>query len=516
MIDVFLSRPRARLAAALDRQLGRVTMYRLVTIVLVAIAGWAVLLSSVGQLFYTPLELAVSLAVAVLASYGANRLFALVWRVRPHSESAIITGLLLFFLFWPSTAGPDLAALAGAAVVANLSKYVLVVRGRHVFNPAALGAFAVGLSGLSGSVWWVATPLMLPVVLLGALAVLRRTRRTPIAAAFVVVALVPVTLTLLASGQPLGSALGTALGSYPVVFLAAFMLTEPLTLPPRLWQQLVEAVVVGLLFAAPFHLAAGPLTLSTSPELALLVGNLLALAFAGRGAGTLTLVASRDLTPTVRELTLRPDRTVPFRPGQFVELTLPHAHADARGTRRTFSLSGAPGADLTVAVKFPAEPSSYKRALRELAPGARLRATALGGDFLLPSDPAEPLLLVAGGIGITPFASQLAALTAAGEHRDVVVLYAVSSAAECAYADVLTASGARVVVLSLDDPEALPPGWEHLRADRLTPELLAQTVRDTPRRTAYLSGPPQMVDSVRSVLGACGAGRVRTDVFFGY
>lgn len=507
---------RSHLSGAIDGLLGRVTMYRLMTLVLTCLAVWSVLLSALGQLYYSPVDLLVTAAVAVAASYLSNRAFALAWRVRPHSESAVITGLLLFFLFWPSTQWLDLAVVAGAAAVANLSKYLIVVRGRHVLNPAAFGAFVVGLTGISGSVWWVAAPLMLPAVIVGALVVLRRTGRTLVAACFVVVAMVPVTITLVSNGASIGSALATAIGSYPLVFLAVFMLTEPLTLPPRRWQQLLEATAVAALFAVAFHLSLGPVTVTNSPELALLAGNLLALCFAGRGVGSLTLIGTRKLTPTVREFTLRPAHPVTYTPGQFVELTVPHAHADSRGTRRTFSLSGPPGTDLTIAVKVPAKPSSFKRALLALEPGATLRGSSRGGDFVLPSDHDTALLLVAGGIGITPFASQLAALTAAGEHRDIVVLYAVSAPQELAYADIIAAAGVRTVVISPTAPTRLPERWTHLPGDKVTSAAVAQAVPDAASRVAMVSGPPAMVDAVRAALTAAGLRSVTTDVFFGY
>ena len=64
-----------------------------------------------------------------------------------------------------------------------------------------------------------------------------------------------------------------------MLFFVGFMLTEPLTLPPRRWQQLALAAVVGLLFAVPYNLG----FVANSPELALLVGNLLAFAAGQRG-----------------------------------------------------------------------------------------------------------------------------------------------------------------------------------------------------------------------------------------
>ncbi len=109
---------------------------------------------------------------------------------------------------------------------------------------------------------------MLPGVLL----VLYRVRKLLMAAVFTVVAVSIVAVELLRAGMALGEALWQPLAQRPVLFFVGFMLTEPLTLPPRRWQQLALAAVVGLLFAIPYNLG----FVANSPELALLVGNALA------------------------------------------------------------------------------------------------------------------------------------------------------------------------------------------------------------------------------------------------
>ncbi|MET1018319.1 MAG: oxidoreductase, partial [Leifsonia flava] len=145
-----------------DIAIGRVTMYRLVSVLLGILVGVSLILSATGLLFFTPLELAAGLAVAVGVSVLGNRLIAPLFRVTPHTEYGLITGLLLFFIFRPSVEPLELAATAVAALVAILSKYVVAVRGRHIFNPAAFGAVVVGVTGLGVSWWWVGSTAMLP------------------------------------------------------------------------------------------------------------------------------------------------------------------------------------------------------------------------------------------------------------------------------------------------------------------------------------------------------------------
>ena len=498
----------------LDRVTGRVTMYRLVLVVLVATAVLAVALSAAGQLAFPVVDLLATAAVAVVASFATSWLFALLFRVKPHPESSLITGLLLFFLFYPSSGANELLGVALGATVASASKYVLALRGRHVFNPAAIGAFVVSLLGLNVAAWWVATGLLLPITAIGAFLVLYRSRRLPVGVAFVVIAAALVTIRLVSSGQGVGDALVSALTQFPIVFLAGFMLSEPLTLPPRRWQQLTVAAVVAVVFSTVFSI--GPVT--NTPEFALLVGNVVAFVFGQRRGIRLDFVGKRQLTPTSWELAFDPARPVRFRPGQYLELTVPHRGADFRGSRRIFSISSPPTVDgpLTVALSVPEKPSSFKRAFLGLEPGARVRATGVGGDFMLPADTSTPVVLVAGGIGITPFASQLAHDHAAGHDRDVVVVYAVRDNAELGYSDLLEASRVPVVLVSPTRPETLPENWVWAGGGRITADLLRDSVPALTGRRAFVSGPPGLVADMRAALRSLGVKRITADYFSGY
>lgn len=512
----------------LDRQLGRVTMYRLITIVLGVLAAIYIIYSASGVIdgISVKHEL-ISLGVLLAASYASNQIFGRLWKIKPHNESSVITGLLLFFLFVPmfTTDLESYAWLAAAAVLANASKYVLAWRGRHIFNPAAAGAFivfiaqqAVSRDSQTLAIWQAgATDKMLPFVALGAFLVLWRTRRLDVGLLFIVLASVLVVLGLDHLGTELSDAIRTTAYSFPVVFLAGFMLSEPLTLPPRRRQQLVVAGVTALVFAYPTFISLvtdDPPNLhwfSPTPELALLVGNVVAFAFTRRHGVSLDLVSRRQLTPETHEFTFRPRRPLSFKPGQFAELTVPHKNVDERGVRRSFSISSPPDADgnVTFALRVPDKSSTFKRAMVALEPGARVHSTGVGGDFLLPGDPRVPVVLVAGGIGITPFISQLLHQP----DRDAVLVYGVTAPEEIAYADEL--AGFKVVIVSPVAPDHLPTLWRHVEAPFVSVDLVATAVPDLDQRAAYVSGPPTMVNAVRAGL-AKRCKRVKTDYFTGY
>lgn len=501
------------MTAWLDRILGRVTMYMLVIIALALIGVAAIVGSLIGQVSYPVPDILASAAVLVVVSIASNWLIGRIFRVAPQTSSSIITGLLLLFIFAPTLEPAGLGTLALAAVVASATKYLLAIRGRHVFNPAAAAAFIVGLvPPLLGSTfvtWWVGTSFLLPFATVGALAILFRTRKLWLGLTFVAVATVGWGVTFAGNGLAFTDGLTFALLQYPAVFFAGFMLSEPLTLPPRRWQQLLEAVVVGALFALSFNFFG---LFSASPQFALLIGNLLAFFFGQRRGIRLSYVGKRQLAPTSWEFEFAPASPVRFTPGQFMELTLPHQKPDARGWRRVFSIASAPGPTVRFGIRLPEKASSFKRALLDLEPGAKVSATSVGGDFVLPKGDS-PVLLVAGGIGITPYISQLEQVRS----RDVALVYAISTPDDLAYADLIAKAGcSSVTVVSAAKPPKLPKGWAWVEAQRLTGDQLLAAVPDVRTRHTYLSGTPAMVGALKTALRRAGVRRIHTDVFVGY
>lgn len=508
--------------------LGRVSMYRLALYALAALALVALAVSFFGLVAPTPLELlasAVVLAlVCVLTDAAAQAVVRLPWRV----ESSLITAGILLFVLRPTLDPAGLAGLALGAAVASLSKYVLAWRGRHIFNPAAVGAtvltlVSIAVPALGASSWWVGTPVLAAPVILFGLAVLIRTEKVRVIAVFLLVAVAVGVARVATQYQQAGlevdtvTVLFSVLWSSPFLFLGAFMLSEPLTMPPRRWQQFTVAALVGILAGWPIDLG----EISLGQERALLVGNLLAFvfAFSTRSAVKLTLSSRENLTPTVQSLTFRTRRPLSFVPGQYLELDVPHRHADARGTRREFSIASAPEDLPSLTVAFREAPgaqtqSSYKKALAQVGEGDTLAVTGVWGDFVLPKKATSAVLMVAAGIGITPFVSQLRHARLAEEDRDVVLVYVASEAAELAFRDELEASGIPVIVFTRDEPRDLPRHWHWARGVRLDADGLLQVVPDIGARHAYISGPAGLIADLAPALER--ARSLTTDAFSGY
>ncbi|MGV8851149.1 MAG: FAD-dependent oxidoreductase [Rhodoglobus sp.] len=502
----------------LDRTLGSIAMYKLVWISLALVSIAAIALAFFDLISPDPFALLASLPVAVGFSYIASAVGAQIVRQRPHLESSLITGLLVFLIMAPSLEPLGLLGIALASTIAGASKFLITFRGRHIFNPAALGAYVFIFAPLGFPTWWVGTPLLQPLIVVAAFLILYRTRRLDLGLVFIVVAAsIRIALTL-AGGGTLSDALSFTFASSQLIFFVGFMLSEPLTLPPRRWQRLSLAVVVAALFAIPFSI--GPVF--SDPLLALLVGNLIAFLFTQRRTIRMSLVEKSELAPGTWELTFAPHRRISFRAGQYIELSIPHAKADFRGMRRYFTISSPPDAGGMIAITFttasaePGKPSSFKAALLALPRGSQVNGTGIWGDFVLPRDTSTPLLLVAGGIGVTPFASQIAHAHREVEGRDIVLVYASSQIGELPFTELFAQAGVRVIVFGPQSTSALPEGWVRGGEGRVNAATLARYVTDLSDRRVYLSGPPALVNELKSALRTNGARRIRTDYFSGY
>jgi len=482
----------------IDKLVNSMTMYRLTLYALSIMAGAAISFSFVGILQFNSLSMILSLAVLLVASIVVNKLFGYMFAVRTNNESAYITALILFLIFPASDTLPMAVSLGLVATIAMASKYLVAWRGRHLFNPAAFAAFLSGIIGFQTASWWVATGSLLPFTfILGGL-VLYKTKRLQMGLIYVVTSILIIAIITTLKGNSFVALLPILLTSWPLLFFSGFMLSEPLGLPPRKHQRGIFATGVAVLANAQLQLVG----VSIGPQAALLVGNVYAFICGQRGGIRLRFKSRRQLSRDQVEYIFEPLRPLRYKAGQYIELQLPHDKSDNRGIRRMFTIASSPSEDtMKLGVRHYTPSSTYKKALGRLVPGSVLSATATYGDFVLPSDKNEKLLLIAGGIGITPFCSQLAWLADNNDRRDGVLLYSTRSDDDAVYTEVLNDDRHGIQVHTMRSVEQ---------------QDISDYCKDIAQRTVYISGPPGMVDSVARSAASLGAKRIITDHFAGY
>ena len=207
------------------------------------------------------------------------------------------------------------------------------------------------------------------------------------------------------------------------------------------------------------------------------------------------------------------------RPGQYLTLRF-DAHGQA-GLKRNYSISSAPGADhYRISVKREQSGNGGSRHLHDaIAVGDVLEATPPSGDFFLEEAPQRPVVLLSGGVGLTPMVSMVEAIAA--EHPGVEAHYVhgtVSSATHAMDAHVRSlaaAHGGISVATFYSKPEALDAvGATHDADGFVTVEWLR---RNTPLHAAdvYLCGPKTFLRTFVSGLSAAGvrADRIHYEFF---
>ncbi|MEI7769843.1 MAG: hypothetical protein WCI67_07645 [Chloroflexales bacterium] len=502
--------------AFIDRMLNRVTMYRLVVYYLMFLIGIATILSFGGVLAYDPFAIMFSVGFLVAVCWGTNQLLAWSFGVAPASDSTYITALILGLIITPIEGYGDLWFLGWAGALAMCSKYLLAIDRKHLFNPAAAAVAITYLTVNQSASWWVGNPMLLPFVLVGGLLIVRKIHRGAMVATFLAATVASTLLLSLALGENPATTLWKTLIYAPLFFFAFVFITEPLTTPPTRGWQLIYGGLVGLLSAPQVHLGSFYVT----PELAIIAGNVLAYIVSPKARLVLRLKEKIQLAPDIYDFVFQPAGRLAFAPGQYMEWTLGHREPDNRGNRRYFTLASAPSEDeIRIGVKFYQQSSSYKRAMLAMRGSSEIMAGQLAGDFTLPSDTAQRCVLIAGGVGITPFRSMIKHLLDTGQRRPITLLYSNRTARDIVYQDVFDRAREELgikVIYTVTDKSKAPANWKG-RVGRITPQLIQAEAPDYQRCIFYLSGPPGMVDSFKETLRELKvpSSHIRTDFFSG-
>ncbi|WP_035855821.1 2Fe-2S iron-sulfur cluster-binding protein [Cryptosporangium arvum] len=221
--------------------------------------------------------------------------------------------------------------------------------------------------------------------------------------------------------------------------------------------------------------------------------------------GYLRVSRIEPLTPTVRRIRLAPldGDTLPFAftAGQYVTAGLPVA---VEPIERSYSISSRPGERRHLEITVKHEPRGLGSTFlhEELATGFALAVSGPHGEFTYAPTPGG-LLLIAGGVGITPLLSMLAAAADDGHTGPIVLLASFRSDEEVLFRE-------EIAELRLPGLRVFRYGAGHGRIDR---DALEPHVAGASR--VHLCGPPSMMQDVLDLLTTLGVPReaIRTEAF---
>ena len=162
--------------------------------------------------------------------------------------------------------------------------------------------------------------------------------------------------------------------------------------------------------------------------------------------------------------------------------------------------------------------SDFKKTFISLQKGDHINVIGPKGNFLLESD--KSAVLIAGGIGITPFKSMIEYSADEGLKTPLTLLYGNHSVEDVPFKqelDTLSQENPMLEIMHvISNPPPTPP-WDY-RVGHIDEDLLREVASAQSDAIYYVAGPPNMVSSISQTLAAIGISseRTRLEMFRGY
>jgi ferredoxin-NADP reductase/DMSO/TMAO reductase YedYZ heme-binding membrane subunit len=220
--------------------------------------------------------------------------------------------------------------------------------------------------------------------------------------------------------------------------------------------------------------------------------------------GALRVAKIFQETPEVRtfRLVMPSGSRLPFDylPGQYLILK---PEIDGQKFGRSYTIASSPTrsgyCELTIKREERGLVSRYMHDM--LHEGAVLNITAPAGRFTFTGAEAERIVMIAGGVGITPLMAKIRYLTDLAWPGTIQLIFSVKTEQDIIFREELESLQKRFVnfKLTVTLTRDVTPAWRGERG-RITPALLIRVVADLPRSRVHLCGPTEMTDPVITML----------------
>ena len=237
--------------------------------------------------------------------------------------------------------------------------------------------------------------------------------------------------------------------------------------------------------------------------------------------GSVNVIGIFPETPGVKTFRLAmPDGSpLPFayEPGQFATLTLhPEGHAD--GIKRSYTIASSPSQRDYLELTIKREPQGLcSRFMHDVVNvGDALQVKTPLGRFYFNGTTADRVVLMAGGVGITPMMSALRYLTAHCWPGDIHLLFCVKTPDDIIFHEEIERITAQFdnVQTHISVTQPGDTGWAG-PTGRLTAEVIRSVVPDIARYPVHICGPQAMMDASKAALLSLGVPEteIKTEAF---
>ena len=241
----------------------------------------------------------------------------------------------------------------------------------------------------------------------------------------------------------------------------------------------------------------------------------------GTFSGDMVVTAIFNETHDVKTLRLAsPDgQTIPFdfEPGQFVTFTL-NIDGFEKPVKRSYTIASSPTEQYYFEVTIKREEfgvvSRYMHDAVEV--GNTLSIKAPGGKFYFNGHGSNSVVLISGGVGITPMMSAVRYLTTTCWDGDIYFLFCTRTSNDFIFEQELKYLQARhprlKVLVSMTQAEGT--SWMGPQG-RFSSAMINEFVPDIASKTAHICGPPAMMDATKKMLAELGMPNthIKTEAF---
>jgi ferredoxin-NADP reductase len=227
---------------------------------------------------------------------------------------------------------------------------------------------------------------------------------------------------------------------------------------------------------------------------------------------TTSVLAVLDEASGIKTFRLLRPEGYEFAPGQFVPVRV---RVDGRPHVRCYSLSSAPESRgyLEISVRRQGLVSTMLH--ETLRSGASVVIGRPAGTFVYPANDDRPIVLVAGGIGITPLLSMLRHAIASDPSRPVTLLYSARSENDLAFLSELRVIAERHPQVRIGITLTRALSQRNWRTGRIDRSMVQQFVAHPAHSIFCLCGPTTMIADTTMLLQSLGvpSSQIRSEHF---
>jgi len=202
---------------------------------------------------------------------------------------------------------------------------------------------------------------------------------------------------------------------------------------------------------------------------------------------------------------------VNFTPGQYFHVAI------KEGLKHHFTIVNSPNENGILSHVTRMRDSEFKNILRDLPIGAEVEVYKIKGEFILPDDTSIPIVLIALGIGITPYISILRFIKEENRRYKITLICSDSDKQSMAFLQELERYAKNNpnfrLILTITGDESWTGEKRHVDGD-----FIKDHFENPADFLYYISGPPKAVESVLTSLEKVGIDKsnIKTENFTGY